>query len=142
MIGANKLSSLYIDLLRAFAPRRYRVIAVLDDRDGMVGRSIAGVRVLAPSNHLCPVMQGFCNRRDCLRMRGGELAHIDFFSWPSWPHRGERSHDTDIGIKPTQRVGVSTFRATRVKQKIVKVPKNEVVVTLGQAGPHVQRTIS
>jgi len=59
MIGANKLSSLYIDLLRAFAPRRYRVIAVLDDRDGMVGRSIAGVRVLAPSNHLCPVMQEF-----------------------------------------------------------------------------------
>ena len=29
---------------------------------------------------------------------------------------------------------MSTFRATRVEQKIVKVPKNEVVVTLGQAG--------
>ena len=59
MIGSNKLSSLYIDLLRAYAPERYRVIAVLDDQDGMVGRSIAGVRVLAPSNHLLPVMQEF-----------------------------------------------------------------------------------
>src|SRR5262249_552839 len=61
------------------------------------------------------VMQDFCKRRNCHRVRGGELAHIDFLSWPSWPQRGERSYDTHIGIKPTQRVGVSTFRATRVE---------------------------
>ena len=66
-------------------------------------------------------------------MRGGELAQIDLLSGPAWPHRRERSHDTRIGIKPAQRVGVSTFRATRVEQKIVKVPKNEAGVTLGQA---------
>src|SRR5262245_34033985 len=69
------------------------------------------------------LMQDFYTRRDCLRMRG-ELAQIDLRSWPSWPHRRERSHDTRIRIKPTQWVGVSTFRAARVEQKIVKVPKN------------------
>ena len=59
VIGSNKLSSLYIDFLRAYAPDRYRVIAVLDDRDEMVGRSIAGVRVLGPSHHLLPVIEEF-----------------------------------------------------------------------------------
>jgi FlaA1/EpsC-like NDP-sugar epimerase len=41
-IGSNKLSALYIDLLRAYAPDRKRVIAVLDDCAEMAGRSIAG----------------------------------------------------------------------------------------------------
>jgi lipopolysaccharide/colanic/teichoic acid biosynthesis glycosyltransferase len=59
VIGSNKLSSLYIDLLRAYAPDRYRVCAVLDDRQKMVGRSVAGVRVLAPTENLLPVMQEF-----------------------------------------------------------------------------------
>ena len=59
VIGSNRLSSLYIDFLRAYAPDRYRVIAALDDRDEMVGRSVAGVRVLAPSHHLLPVIEEF-----------------------------------------------------------------------------------
>ena len=44
---------------------------------------------------------------------------------------GSGRHNTRIWINPTKRVGLSAFRAARVKQKIVKVPKNEVVVTLG-----------
>ena len=59
MIGSNKLSSLYVDFLRAYAPDRYRVIAALDDRDEMIGRSVAGVRVLGPSHHLLPVIEEF-----------------------------------------------------------------------------------
>jgi lipopolysaccharide/colanic/teichoic acid biosynthesis glycosyltransferase len=59
VIGSNKLSSLYIDLLRAYARDQYSVIAVLDDRDEMIGRSIAGVRVLGPSHHLLPVIEEF-----------------------------------------------------------------------------------
>ena len=59
MIGSNRLSSLYISFLRAYAPEQYRVIAVLDDRAEMIGRSIAGVRVLGPSNHLLPVIEEF-----------------------------------------------------------------------------------
>src|SRR5215471_7840013 len=72
-------------------------------------------------------------RRDCLRIPGRELAQIDFFSGPARPHRRWRGHDTYVWIKSAQRVGVSDLRATRVEQKIVKVPNNEVVVTLGRS---------
>ena len=46
---------------------------------------------------------------------------------------GSGGTDTRIWINSAQRVGVSAFRAARVEQKIVKVPKNEVVVTLGRS---------
>ena len=77
--------------------------------------------------------QELCGRRDCLRIRGRELAQIDFLSGQARPHRRQRRDDADIGINPAQRVGVPALRAARVEQKIVKVPKNEVVVTLGRA---------
>lgn len=59
IIGSNRLSSLYIDFLHAYAPGRHQVIAVLDDRPEMIGRSIAGVRVLGPAVHLLPVVEEF-----------------------------------------------------------------------------------
>ena len=59
LIGSNRLSALYIDFLRAYAPDCNRVIAVLDDRTEMVGRSIAGVRVLGPTIDLLPVINEF-----------------------------------------------------------------------------------
>jgi lipopolysaccharide/colanic/teichoic acid biosynthesis glycosyltransferase len=59
LIGSNKLAALYIDFLRAYAPDRNRVIAVLDDRPEMVGRSVAGVRVLGPTTDLLPIVNEF-----------------------------------------------------------------------------------
>jgi lipopolysaccharide/colanic/teichoic acid biosynthesis glycosyltransferase len=59
MIGLSRLTALYIGFLRAYAPERFRIIAVLDDRAEMIGRSIAGVRVLGPSDHLLPVIEEF-----------------------------------------------------------------------------------
>lgn len=59
VIGANKLSSLYIGFLRAYAPSRYRVIGLLDDRPDMIGRSLAGIRVLGPISHLLPIVEEF-----------------------------------------------------------------------------------
>lgn len=59
MLGSNKLSSLYISFLRAYASADHRVIALLDDRPEMVGRSIAGVRVLGPSFHLLAIIEEF-----------------------------------------------------------------------------------
>lgn len=59
VIGSNRLSSLYIDFLHAYAPGRHRVIAVLDDNPEMIGRSVAGVRVLGPAQHLLPVVEEF-----------------------------------------------------------------------------------
>ena len=78
-------------------------------------------------------VQELCERRDRLRMRGRELAQIDLLSGPAGPYCRQRRHDTRIWINSAQRIGVSAFRAARVKQKIVKVPKNEVVVAFGRS---------
>ena len=59
LIGSNRLSALYIDFLRAYAPNCNRVIAVLDDNAEMIGRSIAGVRVLGPTIDLLPIINEF-----------------------------------------------------------------------------------
>lgn len=59
VIGSNRLSSLYIEFLHAYAPGRHRVIAVLDDNPDMAGRSIGGVRILGPALDLIPVIEEF-----------------------------------------------------------------------------------
>lgn len=59
IIGSNRLASLYIEFLRAYAPERYRVIAILDDRADMTGRQVSGVRVLGPALDLIPVIGEF-----------------------------------------------------------------------------------
>src|ERR1700730_2443044 len=70
------------------------------------------------------------DRRDCLRRRGRELAQIDLFPGPRGPHRRWRRNDARIRIHSAQRVGLPACGAARVEQKIVKVPKHEVVVAL------------
>jgi lipopolysaccharide/colanic/teichoic acid biosynthesis glycosyltransferase len=59
MIGATHVSALYIKLLGACSSGQRRVIAVLDDRPRFVGRSVAGVRILAAPNHLEAVIEEF-----------------------------------------------------------------------------------
>ena len=49
------------------------------------------------------------------------------------PHRRWRLDDADIRISAAQRIGVPALRAARVENKIVKIPKNEIVVALGRA---------
>ena len=60
MIGSNRLSSLYIKFLEACSSDRssdrYRVIAVLDDRPQLLGRSIEGVRIVGLPQHLQPII--------------------------------------------------------------------------------------
>ena len=65
LIGSNKLSSLYIDFLRAYAPARHRIIGLLDDRTEMVGRSVAGVRVLGTTVDLLPIINEFKEHGIC-----------------------------------------------------------------------------
>src|SRR3984893_10557594 len=77
--------------------------------------------------------QELCDRRNCLGMRGRELVQIDFLSGPAGPHGRQWRYDASMRINSAQRVGVPAFRAARVEQKIVKVPKNEVVVALGRS---------
>jgi lipopolysaccharide/colanic/teichoic acid biosynthesis glycosyltransferase len=59
IIGLNRLSALYIKLLRACAPNKQRVVAVLDDRPYMVGRTIEGVRVVGPPDHLDAIINEY-----------------------------------------------------------------------------------
>jgi len=47
MIGATHLSSLYIKLLEAVSPGERRIIALLDNRPQLVGRSMAGIRIFS-----------------------------------------------------------------------------------------------
>ena len=59
MIGSTKLSSLYIQLLRAYSPLHRRVIAVLDARQKLIGRAMSGVPVVAAPQHLAEVIEEF-----------------------------------------------------------------------------------
>src|SRR5581483_1659217 len=59
ILGANKLSALYISFLKAYSPGRYEVLGILDDARGMVGRSIAGARVLGTTDHLAALIEEF-----------------------------------------------------------------------------------
>jgi lipopolysaccharide/colanic/teichoic acid biosynthesis glycosyltransferase len=59
VIGATHLSSLYIKLLNTSWPDRYRFLAVLDDRAQSTGRSMAGINILASTQHLESVIDEF-----------------------------------------------------------------------------------
>jgi lipopolysaccharide/colanic/teichoic acid biosynthesis glycosyltransferase len=59
MIGATPVSSLYIKLLEACSAGDRRIIAVLDDRPQLIGRSMAGIRILATPHHLESVIEEF-----------------------------------------------------------------------------------
>jgi lipopolysaccharide/colanic/teichoic acid biosynthesis glycosyltransferase len=59
MIGSTNLTSLYMKLVEACSPRTRQVIAILDDDPQLVGRSVAGARIMGPTLHLEPVIQEF-----------------------------------------------------------------------------------
>jgi lipopolysaccharide/colanic/teichoic acid biosynthesis glycosyltransferase len=59
MIGSNRFSSLYIQLLQACASNRRRVVAVLDNDIGMIGRTIEGVRVVGTPEHLDAIIEEY-----------------------------------------------------------------------------------
>jgi lipopolysaccharide/colanic/teichoic acid biosynthesis glycosyltransferase len=59
LIGANPFASAFIQLLRAYAPQRQSVIAVLDKDTGMVGRAISGVQVFGTPQELDTIVGEF-----------------------------------------------------------------------------------
>jgi lipopolysaccharide/colanic/teichoic acid biosynthesis glycosyltransferase len=59
MIGANHVSSLYIQLIERSSGGLRRVIALLDDDPRLMGRSIAGTRILAAPRHIEAVIEEF-----------------------------------------------------------------------------------
>jgi lipopolysaccharide/colanic/teichoic acid biosynthesis glycosyltransferase len=59
LIGANPFAAAYIQLLRAYAPQRQTVIAVLDADAAMAGRAIAGVQVFGTPQELDTIIGEF-----------------------------------------------------------------------------------
>jgi lipopolysaccharide/colanic/teichoic acid biosynthesis glycosyltransferase len=59
MIGATRLSSLYIKFVRAYSPLNHRIVAVLDEKAKMIGRAIIGVPVIAKIQNIEPVIEEF-----------------------------------------------------------------------------------
>jgi FlaA1/EpsC-like NDP-sugar epimerase len=59
VIGANRLASSLISMMKAYAPNRQAVVAVLDDSSKAIGRSIGGVQVLGTSQDLDAIVGEF-----------------------------------------------------------------------------------
>jgi lipopolysaccharide/colanic/teichoic acid biosynthesis glycosyltransferase len=59
IIGTNRLSSLYIKFLNAYAPAQRRIIAVLDHKQSLIGRAMCGVPVVASPQQLDSVIEEF-----------------------------------------------------------------------------------
>ena len=59
VIGANRFASSFIQLLKAYAPERQPVIAVLDQDTRMIGRAISGVKVWGVPHELETIVSEF-----------------------------------------------------------------------------------
>jgi lipopolysaccharide/colanic/teichoic acid biosynthesis glycosyltransferase len=59
VIGANRLARTFIHLLGAYAPNRQSVMAVLDEKSGMIGRALGGVQVLGTPQELDAIVGEF-----------------------------------------------------------------------------------
>ena len=59
VIGANRLASSFISMLKAYTPGRAVVVAVLEDKSGKIGRALGGVEVLGTSQDLDAIVGEF-----------------------------------------------------------------------------------
>lgn len=56
VVGANHLASLYIKLLQSVSSASRDVVAVLDPRKELIGRSIEGVRIIGAPEHIDAIL--------------------------------------------------------------------------------------
>ena len=127
LIGSNRLSALYIDFLRAYAPDRNRVIAVLDDRAEMVGRSVAGIRVLGPTIDLLPIINEFKEhgiRTDRIIVGGDS----DFLTKEAMAEITHICAEYEIELDYVPRlVGLNTFASAYVQNQAEQEGTNRIV---------------
>ena len=78
LIGLNDWSILVMKFLKAQAPERWRVIALLDADARWIGRSVNGVQVLGPPAHLEAVIEEFAMHGVCTQrvVVGGEAGGL------------------------------------------------------------------
>jgi hypothetical protein len=65
MIGSTKLTFLFVQFLAAYCPGERRVIALLDGSPGMAGRTISGIPIVGPPDHLQPIIDEFAEHGMC-----------------------------------------------------------------------------
>jgi len=126
IIGSNRLSAFYIDFLRAYAPHSNRVVAVLDDRVEMVGRTIADVRVLGRTVDLLPIINEFKEhgiRTDRIIIGGDS----DFLTKEAMKEISDICTENEIGLDNIPRlVGLNTLR-TPVEERCKREETNQPV---------------
>lgn len=59
LIGCTRLSSLYARMMRAYSPKNFNVVAILDDNPSMIGKSVDGVRVVGPTEQLGSIIKEY-----------------------------------------------------------------------------------
>jgi lipopolysaccharide/colanic/teichoic acid biosynthesis glycosyltransferase len=59
VIGANRLAASFISMLRAYASNQERVVALLDEKSGAIGRTVSGVQVLGTPQELDAIVGEF-----------------------------------------------------------------------------------
>src|SRR5271154_4060586 len=74
-------------------------------------------------------------RRHLLRRRGREWTQIDLRPRPIRAYRRLLRHNVRVRIMPAHWIGVATLGTARMEEKIVKVPKDEIVVAFGRPQP-------
>jgi lipopolysaccharide/colanic/teichoic acid biosynthesis glycosyltransferase len=127
IIGANRFAAAFIRLLRAYAPSREPVIAVLDEDRGMVGRAVADVQVIGGPHELDAIIGEFAVHgvdTDRVVIAG----EVDFLS-PAVLGEIERicqKRQISLGFLPRM-IGVTERKAPVVP---VKAPRPEPAVAL------------
>jgi lipopolysaccharide/colanic/teichoic acid biosynthesis glycosyltransferase len=59
VIGANRFAASFISMLSAYGPDRERVVAVLDEKSGAIGRKLGGTQVLGTPQELDAIVGEF-----------------------------------------------------------------------------------
>jgi lipopolysaccharide/colanic/teichoic acid biosynthesis glycosyltransferase len=59
VIGSTSLTFWFVKFLAAYCPGQRQVIAVLDGRLEMIGRTVCGIRIVGPPDHLRAIIEEF-----------------------------------------------------------------------------------
>jgi lipopolysaccharide/colanic/teichoic acid biosynthesis glycosyltransferase len=59
MVGSTNLTFWFVKFLAAYCPGQRQVIAVLDGRLEMIGRTVCGIRIVGPPGHLQAIIDEF-----------------------------------------------------------------------------------
>ena len=59
MLGSTRLTSLYMRMIKAYAPQQFKVVGIVDDNPRNVGESVDGVRVVGEPDQIETIVKEF-----------------------------------------------------------------------------------